>query len=395
MKRIKMFVLLIAIMLSAILCLDITSVGVAHALSLSTNNSYTNVLEDLQKDETFNVEDYPANDTDYSLDVIQVSESNLGELFIYAYQPSAKTMGIVASEIRFSTTIGDSFSPKDYTLTFLNSNGVFYKYKVDDFTIKSDAQRYYEIVQLARPWNENIDKGGELGNTIKTVPYEVGKLFTLTTINNEITYTCLDSETIEITQKHVGTIRYLDGTDLLWHTSYTESHYVAFSTDWDIDRLMEADVSWTQRSYTATGLTIMWEVLILPVNTSYGSTEYKEKTLSCEDPTIYTDQYGLFGRSYNWERIQSVDEFIEQEGEILNDDVKNKVEKMQWVLRFHETPFDHNIHAVDVQTGTKVDDVTILRLKLTELSITWVLLTINKAVVLFRIIVTIYKISSD
>ena len=182
-------------------------------------------------------------------------------------------------------------------------------------------------------------------------------------INNEITYTCLDSETIEITQKHVGTIRYLDGTDLIWHTSYTESHYVAFSTDWDIDKLMEADVSWTQRSYTATGLTIMWEVLILPVNTSYGSTEYKEKTLSCEDPTIYTDQYGLFGRSYDWERIQSVDEFIEQEGEILNDDVKNKVEKMQWVLRFHETPFDHNIHAVDVQTGTKVDDVTILRLK--------------------------------
>ena len=49
---------------------------------------YTNVMEDLEKDNSFKLEDYPAVEDDYSLQVIQIAESVNGELFVYVYQPS-------------------------------------------------------------------------------------------------------------------------------------------------------------------------------------------------------------------------------------------------------------------------------------------------------------------
>ena len=69
---------------------------------------YTNVLEDLQKDKNFNIEDYPVNDKDYSLKVIQVAESSAKELFIYVYQPCSPNEDLKATTIRLSTTINDN-----------------------------------------------------------------------------------------------------------------------------------------------------------------------------------------------------------------------------------------------------------------------------------------------
>ena len=51
--------------------------------------SYSGVLEDLQKDENFNADDFPVKEDDYSLKVIQIAESVNKELFVYVYNPSA------------------------------------------------------------------------------------------------------------------------------------------------------------------------------------------------------------------------------------------------------------------------------------------------------------------
>ena len=51
---------------------------------------YTSVLEDLVKDENFNIEEYPVIEENYSLQVIQIAESEDNELFIYVYQPSGQ-----------------------------------------------------------------------------------------------------------------------------------------------------------------------------------------------------------------------------------------------------------------------------------------------------------------
>ena len=96
-------------------------------------------MEDLKKDTSFNPDNYPTKAGDYSLQVIQLAESVNKELFIYVYQPSGKTKNFKASSVNISTTINDSISYLNYKLELLNSNGVFYKYKVSGLTVKDES----------------------------------------------------------------------------------------------------------------------------------------------------------------------------------------------------------------------------------------------------------------
>lgn len=61
--------------------------------AFAEERAYTNVLADLQKDETFSVINYPEiidpeNELYGVIQVIQIAESESGELFLYTYQPS-------------------------------------------------------------------------------------------------------------------------------------------------------------------------------------------------------------------------------------------------------------------------------------------------------------------
>ena len=127
--------------------------------------SHSNVLDDLQRDESFNPEDYPADANDYSLQVIQVAEGSNGELFVYVYQPSDAVIDLRASYITMSLEKPQGKNP-DYTrykLTWLNSNGVFDKYIVDGFTVSDEAYRYYTISAIYRDFNEKADgENGEI-----------------------------------------------------------------------------------------------------------------------------------------------------------------------------------------------------------------------------------------
>ena len=76
----------------------ISGVGISYAAT----TRYSGVLEDLQKDETFNIEDYPAINDDYSIQVIQIAESSDNELFIYVYQPAAKVKFFQATQVNMS-----------------------------------------------------------------------------------------------------------------------------------------------------------------------------------------------------------------------------------------------------------------------------------------------------
>ena len=111
---------------------------------------YTNVLADLSKDETFNPNGYPANLDDYSLSVIQIAESSDRELFIYVYQPCSPNSDLNATSINISKEIDDKLSYKNYTLTLLNSAGVFYKYKVDNFRVRQKVVNFIFIENASR-----------------------------------------------------------------------------------------------------------------------------------------------------------------------------------------------------------------------------------------------------
>lgn len=344
-----------------------------------TSKTYSDVLTDLQKDTSFNASNYPVVAKDYSLQIIQIAESSNNELFIYVYQPSGQAKKLTACSINISTMIDDEISFYNYKLKLLSYSNVFYKYLVKDFTVENKPIRHYAISSIYRPFDSTIDTNAEHGNTITEVNYAINKQYSFGTINGNPYCKVVDIETIEITDKFVGFVRYKDGFKL--YASACDSHFVAFNTDKPIDRLFEADVYYTKQSYG-------WSVV------SFGGEkeEFGEKTdeyayLKYTDKVTHTGD-GLFAGTYKWDRIETVTQFLSENditqtvysGAILDVSVANKItdegkaalEGKKWVLRFAETSYRLNGGSGwTTENTTLVGDVTILRLKFETDGITY------------------------
>ncbi|MCI8613507.1 MAG: hypothetical protein HFE48_07445 [Clostridia bacterium] len=321
----------------------------SSVLRKSAAPQYSDVITDLSKDETFAAEDYPEREGDYSLAVIQIAESVDGELFVYAYAPAGAK--VTATEIRFSTAINESFKPVDYVLELVNYSGTLAKYVVEDFAVKSDAVRYYDIVCIFRRWLDGVDIPPIDGQTVSSVSYPVGATWTACTISENVTYSMVSTEVIAVTDKRVGRIVYPKGSSVFgW--SKCESHYVAFSTDRDIERLMEAELTYISTPYYYTSTS----------GYSYGENTTVPLMLTGEQTG--GNNGGIFTHRYKWKRIQTVHELLNDKDVTLTDEAKKDLSDMAWVLRFAETEYTSSATStVYIQNGTHVSDVTILRLK--------------------------------
>ena len=210
-----------------VVCTVLTAV---HTKQFETKaEGYSGVLQDLQKDKSFQSGNYPLNENDSSLQLIQVAESTEKELFLYVYQPSGETKNFTASSMNLSTTINENISFLNYKLEKLSGSGTLYKYKVLNFTVKTEPTRYYVISSIYRPFDESIDPPASGGNTVTEVNFAVNKQYTFGKINGKEYVSCVDIETIEITDKFVGFVRYENGFNL--YASACDSHFVAFNTD--------------------------------------------------------------------------------------------------------------------------------------------------------------------
>lgn len=180
------------LLLLAVLLFVVLWGGQTTALSAYAESTlYSDVLDDLRKDENFSPSTYPTVADDYSLQVIQVAESTGKELFVYVYQPSGQAKDLRASYITIALTPRENFSePKVYSLTLLNSSGVFYKYRVDGLMVSTQTTRYYTITTILRPFDETIDDDAEHGNEVTNVEYEVAKEYCFSTINGEPFFVC-------------------------------------------------------------------------------------------------------------------------------------------------------------------------------------------------------------
>ena len=346
-----------ALILAVLVCLQSVPMP---AFAEEVESKYTNVLDDLEKDDSFNASDYPAKANDYSLQVIQIAESVNGELFVYVYQPSDSTKELTATTIRFATPVAGIDSEWwDYDLELLSTEGVFDKYIVEDFKVKSDSVRYYDITAIHRKFDETIDDKADENyeQAINEVVYEVAQQWTAISVNGVVSYSMLATEVIKITDKIVVYLRYPDGYSLA--PTSCDSHFVAFSTDRKIEKLYEADVSYVWTSYeqtTAAGIGTNKGVT--------GGPETAKVSLNVED-TGENDGDGLFGKKYTWNRIESVSNFIANESEDLNlsnadlSDLQGK----QWILRFIDTEYVNSPFANNYKSWTEISEVTILRLK--------------------------------
>ncbi len=329
----------------------------------SVQPTYSSALADLQKDDSFDKRNFPSETSKYhddgtvnsaygSIRLIQLAESIDKELFIYTYQPSWLVLDVKATTIRFSTAINDGFSPRDYGLEYLNNDGVFYKYKVKDFEIKADLLRYYDVVAIHRPWIEGVDDPAVAGET-NEVAFEVAELWTACTVADEVTYTTLKSKVVTITNKYVGHLVY-DAGFILFNEK-CHSHFVAFSTDYDITTLEEAEVAWVEQGYH-----------YVKYADGTGTLRYDDPVEA--DTTLYANEQesyignGLFAVRYTWQRIETAAAFVSNNE--LTSAAAESISKMQYVLRFKETSWDGNLAMGDwIESGTRITNVTILRLK--------------------------------
>ena len=371
---------LVSIFLAFVLgiCAVITTAAQTPLVARAESITYSGVMEDLKKDTSFNPGNYPTKADDYSLQIIQLAESSDKELFVYVYQPSGKAKNFKASSINISTTINDSISYLNYKLELLNSNGVFYKYKVSGLMVKDESVRYYAISSIYRPFDESIDKQASGGNTVTEVNYAVNKQYCFGEINGKPYVNCVDIETIVVTDKFVGFVRYPDGFKL--YVGACDSHFVAFNTNKPMDKLLEADVYYTTQEYSSSWAAFVGE------NETFGDKADKYAYLKYSDKVEHTGG-GLFAGTYKWDRIQTVDDFIKNEdreqifsGAVidvkisskLTDAALNELKGKKWVLRFTET--DYTLWSGQGSYGTFstiVGDVTILRLKFETDGITY------------------------
>lgn len=381
-KRLAVMLLAFVLGISAV----ITAAQVPVIAKAESTVTYTNVLEDLQRDSSFSNDNYPEKETDYSLQIIQLAESSNKELFVYVYQPSGQLKGLVASSINISTTINDAVSYHNYKLELLNADGVFFKYKVSDFVVKDDAVRYYAITSVYRKWDKTIDPATGNDNTVTEVNYNVSKQYAFGTINGKPYVNCVDIDTIVVTDKFVGYVRYKDGFKL--YVGACDSHFVAFNTDKPIDKLLEADVYYTTQSYSWSFVPLAGE------NETFGTKTDEYAYLKYTDKVEHSGG-GLFAGTYKWDRIQTIDDFIKGEnreniyhGAVLDvktsskltDEALTELKGKKWVLRFAETNYSlsgYSTTGSTFESYTLVGDVTILRLKFETDGITYNLGTID------------------
>ncbi len=298
------------------------------------DTAYTSAIADLQKDPEFNAADYPDKANDYSIRLIQIAEGIDGELFVYTYQPCQATTYLVATEINMSLSESTD-GTKLYGLTLINTSGVFGKYKVTDFVVKADSVRYYNITSIYREWIKGVDKGTGNDNTIDEVVYDVGRLYTATTDNGNVTYTCVDVETVKVENKWNSAIIYPDGFALFENKACT-SHFVAFSTDKQIDALLEADVTFVKQPYTAKANAVEYSFNPDPdkLKFTYGESTTEAVTLHYDD-VVQNDGSGYKGEKHIWNRIEPVETF--KKNNDLNDYAIKQLENKQWVLRYYES----------------------------------------------------------
>ena len=328
------------------------------AFADETSNE-TGVIEDLQRDEFFDIASYPADTNDRSVKVIQVAESTSGNLFVYVYQPGGDLIDVSSINICQDSTDAAERHWYNYKLVKIDVQNTLGKYRVEGLTLRIGLLRYYDVSSIYRlPFDDEISgkvTGATLpnGNTTNEIAYEVARCYMAVTIDGKVTYDEQHTEVVTITDKYVGFVRYLNG--FLFVSDSCDSFYVAFSTDHQIDDLYEADVQFVRQDWWRED-SLFGTLIDKPERDPV--TEFV--TLSYSD-IVQNDTWGIGGVKHIWNRIEPVSTFISNED--LLEDTKKALDGKQWVLRFYEGMYqEHPQRLGRIIDYEKVTEVTILRL---------------------------------
>lgn len=341
----------------------------AYATSIRDSSD---VLADLKQDPNFHTDAYPVVSGDAAINFMHLAESEQGEVLIYVYQPHSEPAKYKASSINISATTDESLDIKNYYLDLVDYDGVFQKYVVRDLAALSGSKREYEVVSIYRMYDAAVDAklDDDNGNSINEVVYPVAKKYTFTNTPEGLSTGVSDLQYITVTDKYVGFMRYPAGSVLFSDLS-VDVHFVAFSTDYHMDQLLEADVYYVQQRYDVTGVAS---------NKAFGSREEKYSYLNTKTDLVY-DRGRWWSTEYSWNTIETPAEFLASTTEktlykkgvfdvwsyaVVDDAAKAEIESQEWVLRFAHTEYLQEDKGTSVPHtdyhGYTVGEVTILRL---------------------------------
>ena len=377
-----LFLCIVLMLLAIISCF----VGVSYDVFAATQGS--SVLDDLGKDRAFNASAYPKKRDDYSLKVIHLAESTSGELFLYVYQPSCDDRTIATTvSIAEEMNNADDFSPALYGLEFMDSDGVFYKYKVTNYKVSSASERFYNVIMIQRPFISGIDSDSGTGTTTDRKAFGVGQYWRVKTEGDSVTYEMLEVDVVQIINPFVSRIR--KNKEVSSNSYFQDNYYVAFSTDRNIEKLLSATVSYRTRDYFYENNSFLdIGSTIFNDKTTYSNERFSDKDIYCDEAIELDNQHKLFGifdigNKYSWQRIQSAADFVANAGASAEDN--NAVKDLQWVLMFDEVSVyryqsSGTLITTCEEAGQVIDQVTILRLEFVEDGVTYNLGTVSDTV---------------
>lgn len=375
-KILKIYSLISAIFLTVLLCL-LCVFGAISSVTVYAAES-PEVLQDLRRDKDFDESAYPYVADDYSLKVIQIAESANKELFVYAYQPCHDTYDLVGTKISISygySLNGTGLTPKLYNLRLISTSGTLDKYYVDGFKIPNDGDRYYNIVEIFRIVNSDIDEIDEAFPKTD-IAYSVGQQWFVCDLNGSKHYEMNTFNTLYVDTIFNGNLTFEDGFiwgDLIKIDKPTDCWFYCFNQeDYVIRHIFDADLNYSIRDVVDT---------YNPGSTheiTY-SNERLNQIIKLKDTDVMSYKgSGLGARKFEWNRILSAEEFIKtaeaQEVSISNIQ-KEKIKLSQWVFTYLETDRTENTYGSAITGSVRhVDkysdlyDVGLLRLHFQDVS---------------------------
>lgn len=350
-------------------------------------SNFSSVLADLQKDSNFKLADYPENSRDYSIQVIQIAESENSNLYLYTYQPCQSTYPLIATKINMSLseTADDT---RIYGLKQVSTWTVFCKYLVEGVKVSSATERYYNVTSIYRNFIKDVDNNTGNSNITNEKAFGVGQCWKVTTQGNTVEYETLKVNTVEIINPFTSYIR--RNKNQSTNEYFQDSYYVAFSTNRNIEELLSATVEYRIQDYFYKENNILgFDSTEFWTKSTFSNARPTRKDVYCDEVNeLQQDGFNLFGifnlnKKFSWQRIQSSADFVQNAGASASDN--EQIKKLQWVLMFDETSVYRYQSSGSLvlryeETGQIIDQVTVLRLEFVENGTTYNLGTVSDTV---------------
>ena len=346
--------------------------------SIQVHASESDVISDLMTDKSFDINDYPSINNDFSLQLIQLAETSNNTLVVYVYQPSHYTKDLTASHIDISygfSQNGENLNPTIYELEMLSTDGVFDKYLVKGFKVNTDIDRYYNIVSIYRKFDIDIDDLND-GLVDKKKAYGVGQQWYCTTINDVVHYEMNTFTYLDVESVYTGFQSLSEGyklKNLINRSNACYSWYYIFNPknlivngekkSVNVKHIYDAELSFdirTVRELRANG----------GRRYTYGDWSTQKVELSDADKMTYNGG-GLSAKNFEWNRIMTATDFkkvIKDNKGTINDDLNSYLVDGNYVFSFYETDYSEDWGNVICLDYSEVQNTTLLRLHFLDTS---------------------------